>query len=114
MELFHLHDWNVVFAPDGKDFQQIASAQQVARTMDNAQPTAVIYRTVRGWRYGIEGKAAHGAGHTMCSDGLCRALAELTGRADTMLPTCAASTRRCMASPDSNVIIRKYVEERRR
>ncbi len=28
MELFHLHDWNVVFVPDGKDFRQIRAAQR--------------------------------------------------------------------------------------
>ncbi len=124
MELFHLHDWNVVFVPDGKDFAQIAAAQRAALAMDNAQPTAIVYRTVKGWRYGIEGKAAHGAGHTMCSDGFCQALADLTGRADAKLPTCEAGAQRCMASADSKAtieecfweslqIVRKFLNESR-
>jgi len=32
MELFHLHDWNVIYVPDGKDFQQIFAAQRAALT----------------------------------------------------------------------------------
>ena len=122
MELFHLHDWNVVFVPDGTDFRQIAAAQHAALANDNGQPTAIIYRTVKGWRYGIEGKGSHGAGHTMCSDGFCQALAELTGKADTKLPTCEAGAQRCMASDDRNTtieecfweslqIVRKVLEE---
>ncbi len=71
MELFHLHDWNVVFVPDGTDFGQIVAAQHAALAIDNGQPTAIIYRTVKGWGYGIEGKGSHGAGHTTCSDGFC-------------------------------------------
>ncbi|HEY6912333.1 MAG TPA: hypothetical protein VI356_23335 [Myxococcales bacterium] len=66
-ELFFLHDWNVVYVPDGKDFQQIAAAQRMARQIANGQPTAVVYRTVKGWQYGIEGRASHGAGHKLCS-----------------------------------------------
>ena len=29
-ELAYLHDWNVVFVPDGKDFQQVLAAQRLA------------------------------------------------------------------------------------
>jgi transketolase len=68
-ELAYLHDWNVIFVPDGKDWQQIVAAQKKALEMDNSQPTAVVYRTVKGWRYGIEGKASHGVGHKLCADG---------------------------------------------
>jgi transketolase len=66
-ELFFLHDWNVVYVPDGKDFQQIAAAQRTAQQIANGQPTAIVYRTVKGWQYGIEGRASHGAGHKLCS-----------------------------------------------
>ncbi|MEK7445736.1 MAG: hypothetical protein AABZ70_12850 [candidate division NC10 bacterium] len=104
-ELFHLHDWNVVVVPDGKDFRQVAAAQQAALALDNGQPTAVVYRTVKGWQYGVEGKASHGAGHKMCSDGFCQAVAELTGRADLMVPTCQAGTRRCLSAPDGAAVI---------
>jgi transketolase len=66
MELFHLHDWNVISVPDGTDMQSIAVAQRRALAIENGQPTAIVYRTTKGWRYGIEGKASHGAGHKLC------------------------------------------------
>jgi len=104
-ELFQLHDWNVVFVADGKDFRQVSAAQRAALVMDNGQPTAVVYRTVKGWQYGIEGKASHGAGHKMCSDGFCQALGELTGKADLIVPMCEAGKQRCQAAPDSATVI---------
>lgn len=123
-ELFQLHDWNVVFVPDGKDFQQVTAAQRLALGLDNGQPTAIVYRTVKGWRYGVEGKAAHGAGHALCSDGFCRALAELTGRANAMLPACEAGAQRCIVGEDGRAtreecfwqalgIVRQVLEESR-
>lgn len=69
VELLYTHDWNVIFVPDGFDFQQIFAAQQLANSFDNFQPTAIVYRTIKGWGYGIEGKGSHGAGHKFCSDG---------------------------------------------
>lgn len=105
VELFHLHDWNVVFVPDGKDLRQVVAAQRAALAIDNAQPTAVVYRTVKGWQYGIEGKAAHGAGHKMCSDGFCAALAPLTGQSSGILPTCEAGAQRCQASAEPASVI---------
>jgi len=103
-ELFYLHDWNVVYVPDGHDFQQIAAAQRHALAIDNGQPTAVIYRTHKGWKYGIEGKGSHGAGHKLCSDGFYEALAELTGDAKLSLPVCAAEDQRCRGA-GGNVIM---------
>ena len=38
-------------------------AQRLAKASSNTQPTAVVYRTVKGWQYGIEGAKSHGAGH---------------------------------------------------
>jgi len=94
-ELLHLHDWNVIRVPDGADLPLVLAAQRRAATLENGQPTAVIYRTVKGWNYGIEGRASHGAGHGLCSDGFYRALAPLwEGRprpdeaARAALPTC--------------------------
>lgn len=104
-ELFHLHDWNVVFVPDGMDFQQVIAAQRAAAAITNGQPTAVIYRTVKGWHYGIEGKAAHGAGHKLCSEGFCQALAGLTGKADMLVPSCEAGKQRCLVSDDPPAIL---------
>ena len=67
MELAYLHDFNVIYVDDGKDFSQIFAAQQFAKNLDNKMPTAIVYRTIKGWKYGIEGKGSHGAGHKFCS-----------------------------------------------
>ncbi len=68
MELLYTHDWNVVFVPNGRDFRQVFAAQQLAAHINNGQPSGIVYRTVKGWSYGIEGKASHGAGHKFCSE----------------------------------------------
>ena len=94
-ELFHLHDWNVIEVPDGRDVQQLIAAQRRAIALDNGQPTAVVYRTVKGWQYGIEGRASHGAGHKLCSEGFHHALAELASRTTCTLPSCEGSGHRC-------------------
>ncbi len=67
MELAYLHDFNVIYVDDGKDFSKIFAAQEFAKNIDNKMPTAIIYRTIKGWKYGIEGKGSHGAGHKFCS-----------------------------------------------
>ncbi len=104
-ELFFLHDWNVVFVPDGWDFRQIFAAQRHALSIVNGQPTAVIYRTTKGRGYGIEGRASHGAGHKLCSEGFYRALAELTGRENVTLPTCESGAQRCMTEATGDEIM---------
>lgn len=76
VELFRIHDFNVIYVPDGHNLEQIYAAQKMALTFANHQPTAIIYRTVKGWKYGMEGKASHGAGHKFCSDGFYASLAE--------------------------------------
>ncbi len=86
MELMRLHDWNVVYARDGHDFEIVHAAQELAMGLDNGQPTAVIYRTVKGWRYGIEGKKSHGAGHKFASDGYYTALDSFEERFNVVLP----------------------------
>ena len=75
-ELFYIHDCNVVYVPNGHDFNQIFAAQKLAAEMDNHQPTAIIYRTVKGWKYGLEGKASHGSGHKFCSEEFYKCLGE--------------------------------------
>src|SRR5512140_3931296 len=50
MELFYLHDWNVVEVEDGRDFDQVLAAQRLAATLTSGQPTAIVYRTVKGWQ----------------------------------------------------------------
>jgi transketolase len=93
-ELLYLHDWNVIFVPGGHDFQQVIAAQRHALALNNGQPTAIVYRTLKGWQYGIEGKASHGAGHGLCSAGYYEAIAPLAGD-DRVLPACDAADRRC-------------------
>lgn len=98
-ELFYMHDWNVVYVPDGKNFQQVIAAQRYAASLGNGQPTAIVYRTVKGWQYGIEGRASHGAGHKQCSDAFYQALAPLMSRTGRTLPHCDAKAPRCAGQP---------------
>lgn len=76
MELCYLHDFNVIYVDDGKDFKKITAAQMFAKSIDNKMPTAIIYRTIKGWKYGIEGRASHGAGHKINSEGYYQACKE--------------------------------------
>ena len=75
-ELFYMHDCNVIYVPNGHDFGQIHAAQKLALHVNNHQPTAIIYRTVKGWKYGLEGKASHGSGHKFCSEEFYQSLVE--------------------------------------
>ncbi len=67
-ELARFHDFNVIKVDDGFSHKDILAAQEYARTHQNGQPTAIVYRTVKGWKYGIEGRKSHGAGHKLCSE----------------------------------------------
>jgi len=115
-EFCYLHDWNVVSVEDGKDFRQVLAAQQVAKERINDQPTAVVYRTVKGWLYGIEGRKSHGAGHDYCSDEYFETLKPLEERFSVEFP-CPSEDQ----SPtgvektffDSLLVIRKVMEENR-
>ena len=104
MELSFLHDWNVIFVSDGKDFQQIFAAQHKAAAIDNNQPTAIVYRTTKGWQYGIEGKASHGAGHSLCADGFYEALKPLCDMTDIKLPRCESKNQRCEGGQKKEVL----------
>jgi transketolase len=73
-ELARLHDFNVVRVASGFDLPAVARAQRIAAALDNGRPTCVVYRTVKGWRYGIEGRKSHGAGHGFLSESYHRAL----------------------------------------
>ena len=53
IEMAYLHDWNVYQVDDGHDWKQILAAMELIRTQPNDQPTAVVYRTDKGWRYWI-------------------------------------------------------------
>jgi transketolase len=86
MELLYLHDWNVIFVPEGWDFRQIFAAQELALTFETQQPTAIVYRTIKGWKYGVEGKGSHGAGHKFCSEGYYGFLREFENYFDRQFP----------------------------
>ncbi len=75
-ELFYINGFNVIEVQDGFDFEQVCAAQKFANELETAQPTAIIYRTVKGWHYGIEGKASHGSGHKFASEGFYHTLNE--------------------------------------
>jgi transketolase len=89
MEFFYLHDWNVVEVSDGFDIPLVHTAQRRALALDTGQPTVVVYRTVKGWQYGIEGRSSHGAGHKLCSPEYVAALEPLFGPDAPGLPMCA-------------------------
>jgi transketolase len=105
MELFYLNDWNVVYVAKGLDFQHVIAAQRQAAQLRNGQPTAIVYRTRKGWQYGIEGRASHGAGHKLCSDGYVQVLSDLTGKTGLSLPHCDPANQLCQKSPDGNAMM---------
>ncbi|MDP3244821.1 MAG: hypothetical protein Q8M83_04150 [bacterium] len=86
MEFAYLHDWNVIIVPDGKDFAQVFAGQELLKKIKNSQPTIIVYRTIKGWKYGIEGRASHGAGHKFCSEGYYESLKELEKAAGVKFP----------------------------
>lgn len=120
-ELTYLHDWNVIYVPDGFDWQQITLAQRLALDLHTGQPTAIVYRTIKGWRYGVEGRASHGAGHGLCSKAFFEAVAPLLPKDETPIPHCDGS-QRCCGGTDTPVLedcywqtlglIRRALEER--
>jgi len=103
MELAYMHDWNVIYVSQGMDFQQILAAQRRAAKMENSQPTAIVYRTTKGWKYGIEGKGSHGAGHALCSAGFFTSLEPMMTSAHITLPKCEKE-QRCKAGQESDVL----------
>ncbi|MFA5811813.1 MAG: hypothetical protein WC956_05725 [bacterium] len=105
MEFCYLHDWNVIYVPNGMDFQQIITAQRRAAGMENGQPTAIVYRTIKGWKYGIEGRASHGAGHKLCSSGFYDALKPLIQKFGGSLPRCESGDIRCQKGEDDQAIM---------
>ena len=109
-ELFYLNDWNVIYVPDGTSFQQIVAAQRRALGLDNGQPTAIVYRTTKGWRYGIEGRASHGAGHKLCASGFYDVMAPLVSESPQTLPICDPANPRCGAGANSAMVEKCYWE----
>ncbi len=85
-ELLHVHGWNLIEAGDGADFRRVHAAQDAALALDNGAPTAIVYRTRKGWNYGIEGKASHGAGHAFCSEQFYKSVEPFERTFETRLP----------------------------
>lgn len=106
-ELFYLHDWNVIFVDDGTDVQKIVTAQRRAVALDNGQPTAIVYRTTKGWRYGIEGRASHGAGHKLCSHGYYAAIEDASLR--DAIPQCTGDTM-CGGGSNTTMVERCFYD----
>jgi transketolase len=106
-ELAYLHDWNVVFVPDGFDWQQITFAQRLALDLHNGQPTAIVYRTIKGWRYGMEGRASHGAGHGLCSNAFFTAVEPLMPKSETPIPRCDGA-QRCSCGTNTTILEECY------
>ena len=73
-DLLLVNGFNVIYVPDGFDFAQVREAQKKALALNNGRPTGIVYRTVKGWQYGIEGKKSHGGGHKFYSDEYLQAL----------------------------------------
>ena len=86
IELLYLNDFNVVYVPDGKDYHQVIAAQKRALEFKNDQPTAIVYKTIKGWKYGIEGRKSHGAGHKFCSEEYFSTLKEFEGMFNVNIP----------------------------
>ena len=103
MELAYMHDWNVIYVPQGSNFQQIFAALRRLSRIKNNQPTAIVYRTVKGWRYGIEGRGSHGAGHALCSEGFFKALEPFKKGAKGTIPNCGTE-KLCRSGLDSDVV----------
>lgn len=103
-ELAWLNDWNVIEVADGFDWQQIVAAQRAALAMDNGQPTAIVYRTVKGWRYGIEGRGSHGAGHPLCSKAFQATIAPLEAAQPVVLQRCDDVPQRCGGGADATQV----------
>lgn len=102
-ELFHLNDWNVIQVANGHDIQQVVAAQRRAAMIDNGQPTAVVYRTQKGWKYGVEGRASHGSGHKLCSPGFYESVRELTDATGLSMPTCDRENPPCAGAGGDQV-----------
>jgi len=114
IEFCFLHDWNVIHVDDGKDFRQVLAAQALAKERLNDQPTAVIYRTVKGWQYGIEGRKSHGAGHKFCSEDYYKTLKPFEERFGVEIPRFEGKETQVNIEQnfyDTLMVIRKVFEE---
>lgn len=113
-ELTYLHDFNVIHVDDGKDFDKIFAAQAFAKSIDNKMPTAIVYRTIKGWQYGIEGRLSHGAGHKFHSEGYFTVCKPFEDKFNVTVPkyegdVVPEKVEQCFY--DTLLILRKVIEE---
>ncbi|MBN1163547.1 MAG: hypothetical protein JXB45_03135 [Candidatus Krumholzibacteriota bacterium] len=116
VEFCYLHDWNVISVEDGKDIGQVLAAMELAKKSRNEQPTAIIYRTVKGWQYGIEGRKSHGAGHDFCSEAYYNTLKPLEKRFGVTFPQFAGEKTPVNIEKnffDNLMVLRKVLEDNR-
>jgi transketolase len=112
-ELLLVHGFNVIYVPDGFDYAQIREAQKKALELKNGKPTGIVYRTVKGWKYGIEGKKSHGAGHGFYSDAYLQALKPFEDKLGLQFPRFEGEKTPAsieQAYYDSLMVIRKAFE----
>jgi transketolase len=108
LEFSYLHDWNVIWVPDGTNLQQVVAAQRKALDMGNNQPTAIVYKTTKGWQYGIEGKASHGAGHKLCSEDFYKAAGPLVEMSGMDIPCNDEDCEKCASGANAEQIEKCY------
>jgi len=112
-EFLLVHGFNVIYVPDGFDYAQIREAQNKALALKNGRPTGIVYRTVKGWKYGIEGKKSHGAGHGFYSEAYLQALKPFEDKLGLQFPRFEGEKtpeRVEQAYYDSLLVIRKAFE----
>ena len=113
--LAYVHDWNVISVPCGFSFKEVLTAQMIAQTkIDNNQPTAIVYCTTKGWKYGIEGRDSHGAGHGFCSEEFYGFLNEFEDEFDEKFPRFSGD--QCSLDAEESffeclMVIRKILEK---
>lgn len=114
-ELLLTHGFNVTNVEDGFDFAQLNAAQTQTLAQKTSAPRAIVYRTTKGWRYGIEGKKSHGAGHKFNSPEYRKALAPFEKEFGLKFPAFTAEKNAEtleQAFYDSLLVIRRALEDR--
>ena len=112
-EFLLVHGFNVIYVPDGFDYAQIRDAQKKALGLKNGRPTGIVYRTIKGWQYGIEGRKSHGAGHGFYSEAYLQALKPFEEKLGLQFPRFEGEKtpeRIEQAYYDSLLVIRKAFE----
>lgn len=110
-ELFYLNGFNIIEVKQGLDAAHIYAAQKFAETINNGLPTAIIYRTIKGWQYGLEGKASHGGGHKLCSPEFYKALQEFEWSYGVQIPHLCEGQSPEECFYNNLLLIRKVIQE---